>query len=130
MSLSPTVYVMRLILPSVDGLKGLDQMDVKGFLKDFNREAPLPMRLTVLLGSWAFILSPIVTLKIPLPVFLLSKKLQDEHCYRIALTRVYLLRQLMFAVKAVAGFCWGKCPEVRAQLDLKPYDPDTGGFRQ
>ena len=130
MSLSPTVYVMQHILPSVDGLKGLDQMDVKSFLKDFHREAPLPMRLTVLLGAWAFILSPIITLKIPLPSFLLSKRLQDEHCYRMALTKVYLLRQLMFAVKAVAGFCWGKCPEVRAQLNLEPYGKDTGGFRQ
>ena len=127
---SPTAYVMRHILPSVDGLKGLDQMDVKGFLKEFNQDAPIAMRFTVLLGAWAVIFCPILTLKIPLPLFLLPRRLRDEHCYRMALTRWYFLRQLMFAVKAVAGFCWGKCPEVRAQLNLSPYDADTGGFRQ
>ena len=114
----------------MEGLNGLDRVDVQQFIKDLRREAPLPLRMTLMLGVWAFILSPILTLKIPLPSFLLSQRLQDEHCYRMATTQIYLLRQLMFAVKAMAGFCWGKCPEVRAQLQLEPYEADTGGFRQ
>ena len=66
---SPTAYVMRHILPSVDGLKGLDQMDVKGFLKEFNQDAPIAMRFTVLLGAWAVIFCPILTLKNPIASF-------------------------------------------------------------
>ena len=53
MSLSPTRYVLCCMLPSVDGLTGLDQMDVKGFLKQLSREAPITMRLTLVLGVWA-----------------------------------------------------------------------------
>ena len=129
MSLSPTRYVLCCMLPSVDGLTGLDQMDVKGFLKQLNREAPITMRLTLVLGVWAFILTPFLTVKIPLPSFLLSRRLQDEHAHRITDTRIYLLRQLIFAVKAIAGMCWGKHPRVRQELNLKVYEPDTGGFR-
>ena len=129
MSLSPTRYVLCCMLPSVDGLTGLDQMDVKGFLKQLNREAPITMRLTLVLGVWAFILTPFLTVKIPLPSFMLSRKLQDEHAHRITDTRIYLLRQLIFAVKAIAGMCWGKNPQVRQELNLKAYEPDTGGFR-
>jgi hypothetical protein len=129
MNLSPTRYVLCCMLPSVDGLTGLDQMDVKAFLSDLKKEAPLTMRITLFLGVWAFILTPILTLKIPLPSFLLSRRLQDEHTHRLTDTRIYLLRQLVFAIKAIAGLCWGKDPKVRRELNLKLYDADKGGFR-
>ena len=129
MNLSPTKYVLCRMLPSVDGLTGLDQIDVGGFLKQLNKEAPITMRITLVLGVWAFILTPFLTLKIPLPSFMLSRRLQDEHAHRITDTRIYLLRQLIFAVKAIAGMCWGKDPRVRQELNLKIYDEDTGGFR-
>jgi hypothetical protein len=104
---------------------GLDE-----FLPRFRRDATALIWLGTVVGALVFHLTPILTLFIPLPAFLLPATLRDKHAARITVTRLYFLRQAMFLAKLPGGLCWGAHPSVRAQLALPPLAPDPGTWRQ
>jgi hypothetical protein len=66
---------------------------------------------------------------LPVPAFLLSKKKLDRHARKLAVSRFYLVRQLIFLVKMMAGFCWGADPQVRRAFNLAALPPDPGTLR-
>ena len=76
------------------------------------------------LGAIVFHLTPILTVKVPLPAFWLPPKLADRHADAIATTDSYLLRQAVFLVKLVAGLAWASHPEVRKRFALAPLEAD------
>jgi hypothetical protein len=115
--------------PSTDTLPGLDRLDPLPFLRQFDREAPLLIRLTLYLSALFLLLSPLLTLGIPLPAAWLSRARLETHLQRIANHRIYLLRQTMLMVKTVGGLAWGAHPEVRRALSIPAYAPDPGTWR-
>ena len=105
----------------------VEDCDLDGFLTRFREETPPLIWLGTVMGAVVFHLTPVMTVFLPVPAFVLPKRLLDLHAQRITGTNVYLLRQAIFLVKMAAGFCWGTDPKIRARLALPPLpaDPDT-----
>jgi hypothetical protein len=120
---------MCALYPRTEGLPGLEDCDVDGFLGRFQREAPLLMWLGVLAGALVFHLTPLFTVFVPLPAFLLPGALLDRHASRIASTDSYFVRQAIFLVKFPCGLCWGAHPDVRRRFALEAYPADPGTWR-
>jgi hypothetical protein len=120
---------MRDFMPRTDTLPGIVDTDVSGFLRKLRRESNFLYWLGLCIGAWVYTLTPLFTVYVPLPAFLLSERLRDLHAQRIAQSNVYLLRQAVFLVRLSAGMCWGSDPRVRGHFALQPYPKDPGTFR-
>lgn len=119
-------HAMCALYPRTEALPGMVDTDVRGFLRRYRRESTTLMWLGLLLGAWVFAWTPLLTVYLPVPSFVLPRGLLDRHANRISGTRFYLLRQAIFLVKLAAGLCWGSDPAVRAKLALAPYPADPG----
>ena len=86
------------------------------------------MRVGLTLSSIVFIVSPLITLGIPLPVFFLSRSLKEKHANKLASHPIYLIRQTVLLLRLVAGLC-GEHPAVRKAMGMAPLGPDPGTFR-
>lgn len=122
--------VMVTLYPRTDALPGIEDTGVDAFLVRFRRESSLLIWVGVLAGTFLFHWTPFLTVFIPLPAFMLSAGLRERHAARVLSSRIYLLRQAVFLVKLVAGFCWGADPVVRKKLGLEPYPADPGTWRK
>ena len=118
------------LYPRTDDLPGAEDCDLDDFLERYQRETTILLWLGVVLGAIAYHLSPIVTVFVPLPAFLLSEELADKHAARVSVSKIYLLRQTIFLVKLVAGLAWGGHPKVREKFALPALPPDPGTWRQ
>ena len=110
-------------------IPGAADCGLDAFLERFRAESGALVWLGTVVGALAFHLTPLLTVLVPLPAFLLPKRLLDRHAARISTTPVYLLRQAVFLVKLPAGMCWGADPKVRAAFALPPLPPDPGTWR-
>jgi hypothetical protein len=119
-------HAMCALYPRTDALPGMEDTDVQGFLRRYRREATSLMWLGLLLGTAIFVWTPLMTVYVPLPSFLLPRSLLDKHAHAITGTRLYLLRQGVFLLKLAAGLCWGSDPAVRARMAMAPYPVDPG----
>ena len=117
-------------MPTVPGLKGVGESNLASFLRLFLRESPLLIRVGLYASAVAFVLSPILTIYLPLPSFLLSKKMREIHAQRASAHSLYMLRQSMFFLKMVAGMCWGQDSGVREKMGLEALEGDPGSFRE
>lgn len=122
-------HAMCAMMPTTDELPGLADTDVDAYLAHIAHEADFLFRFGLTLGALVFALTPVLTLGIPLPSFLLARKQLAWHTERIADSDNYLLRQAVFLVRLNAGLCWGADPRVRAHFALPAYPPDPGTFR-
>ena len=120
---------MCALYPRTDERPGLEDCGITEFLVRFRRETTFLMWLGVLAGAWVFHFTPLFTVFVPLPAFLLPRGLRDKHASRITGAGVYLVRQAIFLLKLPAGLCWGGHPEVRAKFALPAYPPDPGSWR-
>ena len=118
-----------LLYPRTEGLPGAEDCELDAFLERFRRETTTLMWLGVVLGAVVFHLTPIMTVFIPVPAFLLSPAMADKHAHLITSTNVYLARQAVFLVKLPAGLLWGAHPEVRKRFALPPLEADPGTWR-
>jgi hypothetical protein len=117
------------LYPRTDGLPGVEDCDLDAFLARFRRDAPPLLRIGLVLGALVFHLTPLFTILVPLPAFMLSEAQLDKHAHAICTTDAYLLRQSVFLVRLVAGMCWGSHPSVRARFALAELPPDPGTWR-
>ncbi|UJR86625.1 hypothetical protein [Sandaracinus amylolyticus] len=115
--------------PRTDALPGAEDCDIDEFLRRFRRETTFLMWLGIVAGAWVFHWTPILTVFVPLPAFLLPAGLRDKHAYRITTTNLYLIRQAVFLLKLAAGLCWGGHPEIRKRFALPVQPADPGTFR-
>ncbi len=122
-------FGMRTMMPRAAGLPGVEDCDLDAFLHRMQNDAEDLYWMGVVLGAITFAFTPIFTVFIPLPAFLLPKALLEKHAERILASRVYLLRQAVFLLRLSAGMCWGADPAVRAKFALGPYGPDPGTFK-
>lgn len=111
-------------------LPGAEDCNLDTFLAQFKRETPFIVWLGTVAGAVVFHLTPLFTVFVPLPAFLLPAKLADTHAQKVSSHPLYLVRQLVYLVKMCAGFCWGVDPAVRAKLGLRPLLRDPGTWRQ
>jgi hypothetical protein len=122
-------FTMCSLFPRAKGLPGMSDTNVDEFLARFRKESTLAIWAGICLGTLLFIFSPLFTVGIPLPAFLLPKGRLDRHARKLAASRFYVVRQLIFLVKMIAGFCWGADPEVRRAFNLPALPPDPGTLR-
>lgn len=120
---------MSAMYPRSPDFPGVADCGLREFLVRFRRETTGLIFMGVLAGSIVFQLTPLFTVFVPLPAFLLPRGLLDKHALRITTTNVYLVRQLVFLVKLIAGLCFGEDPEVRKRLALPALPPDPGTWK-
>lgn len=113
--------------PRTAELPGLDDTDIGPFLSQFRRETTFLMWLGVVASALLFHATPLFTVFLPLPAFLLPASLRDRHAAKMGSANLYLVRQAMLILKLPAGLCWGRHPEVRKRFAMPAYasDPDT-----
>lgn len=119
---------MCALMPPAAGLPGFADTD-QTFVTKLHRESGNLFWLGMVAGAVVFTITPLMTIGVPLPSFLLPARWLDKHAFRICTTRVYLFRQAVFLLKTTAGMGWGSDPVVRAKLGLDPYPPDPGTWR-
>lgn len=118
-----------LILFPRTALPGAIDCGLDAHLERFRRESTFLMWLGTVMGAAVFHVTPLFTVFVPLPAFLLPAKLADTHAERITTTKVYLVRQAVFLVKMCGGLCWGADAEVRKRFALPPLGQDPGTWR-
>lgn len=127
------VWLVRsaiLILYPRSALPGAADCNLDAFLAQFKREVPFIVWVGTVFGALMFHLTPLLTVFVPLPAFLLPAGLADKHAQKMSSFPLYFVRQPVFLVKMCAGFAWGADPHVRARLGLKPLVADPGTWRQ
>jgi hypothetical protein len=122
-------FAMCTMMPRTDALPGIADTDLHGFLRKMKNDSDPLYWTGLVLGAVVFALTPLITIGVPLPAFLLPKGLLEKHAERILAHPVYLLRQSALLVRLSAGMCWGADDSVRARFNLPPYGPDPGTFR-
>lgn len=122
-------HVLCALMPATETMPGIKDADVDAFLVRFRKESAPLLWIGVVAGSVLFVLTPLITVGLPVPSFLLSARLLDTHAAKIASHPVYLLRQGVFVARLAAGLCWGGSSEVRKRLGVEAYAADPGTFR-
>ena len=122
-----TRFAIEAIFPRTDALPGVAETDLKAFLRDLRANAPPLMRIGLSLATFVFMVTPILTVYVPLPAFLLRGRLLERHTEKIVSHPSYLLRQVVYLLKMVGGLCWGEHAEARRRLGRPelPADPRT-----
>jgi hypothetical protein len=122
-------FAMCTMMPRSDALPGIGDTDLDAFLRRMKKDSDSLYWLGLALGAVVFAVTPILTVYVPLPAFLLPKGLLARHSDRILSSRFYVMRQAVFLVRLSAGMCWGADDKVRAIFALAPLPPDPGTFR-
>lgn len=117
------------MLPPAAGLPGLAEAGIDPFLARLRAETTLTVWAGMILGAAVYVLTPVITVYVPLPSMWLPRSLRERHAARITATDVYLLRQTVFLLKMYACMCWGQDENVRRLLHVAPYPVDPGTFR-
>ena len=120
---------MRMMMPRTGKLPGVGDTEMVSFLRTLRKEAPVLIRVGLVLGSWLLVFAPILTIYLPVPAFFLSRKLREKHVQRASVHRFYLFRQAVMLVKMMAGLCWGRHPDIRARFEMDPLEADPGTWR-
>lgn len=120
---------MLAFYPRTEALPGLADTAIGPFLVQFRRETTSTMWLGVVLAAVLFHATPLLTIFVPLPAFLLPSGLLDKHARRIGGSNLYLVKQAMLVLKLPAGLCWGRDPEVRKRFAMSAYAPDPDTWR-
>ena len=123
-------FTMCALYPRTARLPGVADTALDEFLARFRRETTPMMWIGISLGALLFAITPLVTVGLPLPAFWLPKKKIDRHARKLANSSIYLVRQLVFLVKMMGGFCWGADPKVRQAFNLPVLPPDPGTLRR
>ncbi len=123
-------FAMCAMMPRSESLPGIADTDIDGFLRRMKKDADPLYWLGLVVGGIVFAISPLLTVYVPLPAFVLPRSLLERHCERILSSPIYVLRQAVFLVRLSAGMCWGADDKVRACFALAPMAPDPGTFKQ
>jgi hypothetical protein len=122
-------FALCALLPSVDGMPGLAPADAERFARQCLSEATWIYRLGLIGGSLMFVVTPILTIRTPLPAFWLSADALDRHAALVAAHPWYVVRQAIFLTKMSAGMAWVRDPRLRNTLALPPLAGEPGTWR-
>ncbi len=120
-----TRFAIEAIFPPTEALPGVAETDLRAFLRDLKANAPPLMRLGLFAATLVFMITPIITVYLPVPAFLLRGRLLERHVTKLVSHRVYVIRQVVFLLKMVGGLCWGEHADARRRLGRPelPADP-------
>ena len=121
---------MMPMMPARDDLPGLEREPLDSYLRRFLAEANAATILGVSLAAMVFLVSPLITIGIPLPSCWLSEQQVDRHAHKVSTSPLYLVQQAIFLLKMYAGFAWGEQQAVRESLALAPYPAHQPAWRQ
>ena len=117
------------LYPAAEGVPGVEETDLNGFLMRCRQDVPPLIRLAMKGAAMVYALAPLFTVGVPLPSFLLPPRLRDKHASKMSECRFYQIRQLIGLLKWMAALCWGQDPKVRKALGLEAYSADPGTWR-
>jgi hypothetical protein len=123
-------FAVRAMMPRYGATPGVAELGLSSYLREFLSETTWLTWFGLMLASFVFMISPLITVGWPVPAAFLPAAVLDKHAHRLATSRVYLVRQSTFIIKMVAGFCWGSHAKTRAQFHLEPYPGDPATWRQ
>ena len=118
------------MMPSSPTLKGVADTGLDDFLRRFLSEAPALLRVGLYASALLYHITPLITVFVPLPAFLLPEKLRERHTRKLCAHPVYPVRMSTFTLKMVAGLCWGNDPEIRKRLNVRLNGGDPGTFQE
>jgi len=124
-----TRFAIEAIFPPTETLPGIAETDLDGFLRDLHAEAPLLMRVGIWLATVVYMITPLFTVLLPVPAFLLRGRLLARHTDTLVSSRIYVIRQVIYLLKMVGGLCWGEHAEVRRRFGRPPLEPDPRTFQ-
>ena len=123
------IRVLYNIIGENDKLPHIAETEIKEFLEKFQKEAVFTLRMVVFLCLLAWIFTPLLTIFVPLPTFLLSKKMCEKHTRKLTTNKIYILRQTMMLLKQFVGLIWGANNKIRNSINLKPYESNPDRFK-
>ena len=122
-------FALITVMPASPELPGIEDTDLSGFLTRFHAEAHWLHRLGFFASALVFMLSPLITVGIPVPALFLNRRLRERHANRVADHPLYLMRQTMMILKTIGAMGWGMDARVRERLGVPIYGPDPGTWR-
>lgn len=122
-------FAAAAMFPRHSELPGVADTGINTYIQEFMSETNWMTWLGVVASSLLFMCTPLFTVGRPVPAWFLSQRTLDRHAAKLASHPFYLLRQSMFIIKMVAGFCWGAHPNIRAHFHMDPYPSDPGTWR-
>lgn len=122
-------FAMRAMLPRAAGLPGVADTGLDEFVPRLRRDCATVFWVGLVLGGLLFQLTPLLTIFVPLPAFLLWQSALDRHAAKVTSHPLYFLRSPMVLIKVAAGYCWGANAEVRKAIGLPPYPADPEQWR-
>jgi hypothetical protein len=122
-------FALSAMMPGSDQLPALRDLGLTTYVDELATDASWTFWMGTVLCSAGFMVTPFMTIYIPLPAALLSSSQLDRHAMAMANHRIYLLRQAAMMVKMVAGLRWAASKEVRSHLGLIAYAPDPDSWR-
>ena len=122
-------FALSAFFPREGELPGLAELDLDAKIVALRRESTVLFWVGIVAASIFFQITPLLTVRRPVPAALLSEEELDEHAHKLATYPLYGVRQLIVLLKLVAGIFWAQSPELRAFLHLPAYPPDPGTRR-
>ena len=122
-------FVLNATMPEHAGVPGNNKASLDAFLDEFTVNAAPIMRIGFYAAVAVYVLSPVFTIKIPLPAFWLSDKQQTRHMESYSESRNMIIAQLWMLQKMIAALCWGMDASVRAYFGYEPLEGDPGTFQ-
>lgn len=95
---------------------------VAAFLDGYLQRVPLQAAFGLRAVVWAITWLPVLIVGVPLPASALSPAARTRYIERWAGSRIYLMREGFYLLKAIALMGWGAQPQVRARLGLGPME--------
>lgn len=93
---------------------------VASFLDGYLRRVPFEAALGLRAVVWAITWLPLLFVGVPVPAHMLSPEKRATYVARWSDSRVYVLREGFYLLKAIALMGWAAQPVVRARLELGP----------
>ncbi len=95
-------------------------LEVASFLDGYLSRVPARAALGLRVMVWAVTWMPVVVVGVPLPADALSPAKRARYLDAWAGSRVYILREGFYLLKAIALMGWGANEAVRARLGVGP----------
>ena len=92
--------------PRTETFPGIEDTGLDDFIVRFRQESSWLFWLGIVCGTAIFHATPLLTVFLPVPAFVLPARLREKHAQRIVSSRIYLLAQAVFLLKLTAGLCW------------------------
>jgi len=109
---------LAIVLADVFGETSDVATDVATFMDGYLRDAPVLAAFGLRAAIWAILWLPVVFVGRPLPVDALAPATRAKYLLRWSDSRIYLVREAFYLVKAIALFGWGAHPKVRARFAM------------